>query len=73
MTYGELKQTEEYLNAEDIELCINGEDPVDEMYYPEELDHIQVIGTATDGNIMQIDLAISNWEDRYEPDWVAEM
>lgn len=24
MTYGEYKQTEEYLNAEDIDLCING-------------------------------------------------
>ena len=63
MTYGEYKQTEEYLNAEDVDLCINGEEPIDEMYYPEELDHIPVLGIGSRAdNTIQIDLIISNWK-----------
>ena len=74
MTYGEYKQTEEYLQAVDVDLCVNGEEPIDEMYYPEELDHIPVfgVGNRADGTI-QIDLIISNWNDRYEVGWVAQM
>lgn len=73
MTYGEFKETEMYMNAEDINLCVNGENPIDEMYYPEELDHLQVIGTGhfPNGNV-QIDLVCSNWDKRFEPDWIAE-
>lgn len=73
MTYGEYKQTEEYLNAEDIDLCINGEEPIDEMYYPEELDHIPIFGIGSRAdNTIQIDLIISNWENRYDIGWIAE-
>ena len=32
MTYGKYKKTKEYLNAEDIYLCVNGEDPVNEIH-----------------------------------------
>ena len=73
MTYGEYKQTEEYLNAEDVDLCINGEEPIDEMYYPEELDHIPVLGIGSRvENTIQIDLIISNWKNRYDIGWIAE-
>ena len=73
MTYGELKETDLYKNAFDSFLCINGEEEIDEMYYPEELDHIPVIGTghSLDGTL-QIDLLISNWKDRYNSNWRAE-
>lgn len=73
LTYGDFKKTSEYLNAEDTSLCINGEEPVDEMYYPEELDHIPVFGIGYGAdNTIQIDLIISNWEDRYNVDWIAQ-
>lgn len=73
MTYGEYKETEEYINAEDIYLCVNGEDPVDEMYFPDELDNIPIIGIGyLQNNIIQIDLVVSNWEDRFDPGWYAE-
>ena len=32
MTYEEFRKTEMYINAEDIDLCVNGEELVDEMY-----------------------------------------
>lgn len=46
-TYGEFKKTEMYLNAVDSAICVNDEDILyDEMYYPEELDHLPVVGTC---------------------------
>lgn len=72
MIYGEYKQTEEYLNAEDVSLCVNGEDPVDEMYYPEELNHLPVIGIGYSGNELLIDIVCLNWDKRFEPDWIAQ-
>ena len=44
MTYGEYKKTDEYLNAEDVTVCVNGEDEIDEIYYPDELDFLPVVG-----------------------------
>ena len=56
MTYGKYKKTKEYLNAEDIYLCVNGEDPVNEMYYPYQLDNVPIIGIGyLQNNIIQID------------------
>lgn len=74
MTYGDFKETKIYLNAEDSAICVNDEDILyDEMYYPEELDHLPVIGTGiTSEGLLQINLLCSNWKDRNEPDWVAE-
>ena len=73
MTYGEYKKTEEYLNAEDIYLCVNGEEPIDEMYYPVELDNMPIIGIGKfSDNTIQIDLIVSNWNNRYEENWIAE-
>lgn len=74
MTYGEFKKTEIYLNAEDSAICINDEDILyDEMYYPEELDHLLVIGfESTPEGMLQINLLCSNWGNRNEIDFVAE-
>lgn len=74
MTYGEFKKTEMYLNAKDSAICINDEDILyDEMYYPEELDHLPVIGFgSTPEGMLQINLLCSNWENRNEIDFVAE-
>ena len=74
MTYGDFKETEMYLNAEDSAICINDEDILyDEMYYPEELNHLLVIGTGfTADGLLQINLLCSNWGDRNEVDFVAE-
>ena len=74
MTYGEFKETEMYLNAEDSAICVNDEDILyDEMYYPEELDHLPVIGTGfTAEGLLQINLLCRNWEDRNEIGGVAE-
>lgn len=77
MTYGEYKQTEEYLNAEDVDLCINGEEPIDEEYfYADEfciLDNLPVVGIGhmADGTI-HIDLVCINWDKRFELDWIPE-
>lgn len=75
MAYGDFKETEMYLNAEDSAICINGEDILyDEMYFPEELDHLPVVGTGfTAKGLLQINLLCSNWEYRNEVDWVAEV
>jgi hypothetical protein len=74
MTYGELKQTDMYLNANDIDLCVNGEDPIDEMYYPEELDQLPVVGTGNMANSsLLIDLVCSNWDKRFEVGWVPKI
>ena len=35
MTYGELKETEIYINAEDIEINVNMEESIDEEYLSE--------------------------------------
>jgi len=74
MTYGEFKKTEIYLNAEDSAICINDEDILyDEMYYPEELDHLLVIGfESTPEGMLQINLLCSNWGNRNEIDFIAE-
>jgi hypothetical protein len=73
MTYGKYKKTKEYLNAEDIYLCVNGEDPVNEMYYPYQLDNVPIIGIGyLQNNIIQIDLVVLNWKDRFDPEWYAE-
>ena len=77
MTYGEIKETEAYINAEDIEVCVNGEEPIDEEYfYVDEfciLDDLLVIGTANmaDGTL-HIDLVCTNWNKRFETDWIPE-
>ena len=73
MTYGELKNTDIYENADDIYLYVNGEEEaIDEMYYPEELDHLPVVGTGLINNELHIDIICSNWDDRNEVWWVAE-
>ena len=74
-TYGDFKRTKLYLQAENTAICVNSEDDLyDEMYFPEELDHLPVIGILSkpDG-MLGINLMCSNWNDRYEPDWVAEV
>lgn len=77
MTYGELKETETYINAKDIEINVNMEESIDEEYfYVDEfclLDDLQVIGTANmaDGTL-HIDLVCANWDKRFEPDWIPE-
>lgn len=77
MTYGEIKETEAYINAEDIEVCVNGEEPIDEEYFYVDgfciLDDLLVIGTGNmaDGTL-HIDLVCTNWDKRFEPDWIPE-
>ena len=74
-TYGDFKRTKMYLQAENTAICINNEDELyDEIYFPEELDHLPVIGIISkpDG-MLGINLLCSNWDDRCEPDWVAEV
>ena len=77
MTYGEYKQTEAYINAEDVDVCVNGEEPIDEEYfYVDEfciLDNLPVIGTGhTIDGILHIDLICANWNNRFEPFWLPE-
>lgn len=72
MTYGELKNTNIYKKADDIYLHVNGEEAIDEMYYPDELDHLPVVGTGLIDNELHIDIVCSNWGDRYKVGWVAE-
>lgn len=74
-TYGDFKRTKLYLQTENTAICVNSEDELyDEMYFPEELDHLPVIGIISkpDG-MLGINLMCSNWDDRYEPDWIAEV
>lgn len=74
-TYGDFKRTKMYLQAENTAICVNGEDELyDEMYFPEELDHLPVIGIISEPDgTLGINLMCSNWNNRYEPDWVAEV
>lgn len=72
MLHGEYKKTDEYLNAEDITLCINGTDEIDEMYYPDELDYLEVVGIGYSANGLFIDLVCSNWDKRFNVGWVGE-
>ena len=77
MTYGELKETETYINAEDIEINVNMEESIDEEYfYVDEfclLDELQVIGTANmEDGTLHIDLVCTNWDKRFDPDWIPE-
>ena len=77
MTYGEIKETKAYINAEDIEVCVNDEEPIDEEYfYVDEfcvLDNLTVVGTGSkpDGTL-HIDLVCTNWDKRNNPDWIPE-
>lgn len=78
MTFGELKETEMYINAEDVDICINGEDSIDDEYFYEDdiclLDHLPVVGTAHFPNgILQVDLICTNWDKKYDSDdWIPE-
>lgn len=72
MLYGEYKKTDEYLYADDITVCINGIDEINEMYYPDELDYLDVVGVGYSANGLFIDLACSNWDKRFEVGWVGE-
>ena len=77
MTYGELKETETYINAKDIEINVNMEESIDEEYfYVDEfclLDELQVIGTANmEDGTLHIDLVCTNWDKRFDPDWIPE-
>ena len=74
-TYRDFKRTKLYLQAENTAICVNDEDELyDEMYFSGKLDHLSVIGfiSKPDGMLI-INLLCSNWGDRYEPDWVAEI
>ena len=72
MTYGEYKKTDEYLNAEDVTVCVNGEDEIDEIYYPDELDFLPVVGVGYNATGIEIDLVCSNWNRRFDIGWIAE-
>jgi len=73
MTYGKLKKTKKYKKANGTSLSVNGEEPVDEMYYPEELDHLTVIGIGYMANgDLNIDVVCNNWEHRTDVGWVAQ-
>lgn len=77
MTFGELKETDMYINAEDIDICVNGEEPINEEYfYVDEiclLDNLPVVGIGHFSNgILQIDLVSSNWDKRFDEDWIPE-
>lgn len=71
MTYGELKETDLYINAEDVDVCVNGEDPIDEEYYYVDeiclLDELPVVGTGinADGTLL-VDLISPNWDKRFD-------
>ena len=77
MLYSVLKESEDYINAEDIEISVNGEEPIDEEYYYVDevclLDNLTVVGIGhkTDGTL-HVDLICSNWDKRFESDWVPE-
>lgn len=64
-TYGSLKKTKLYKNAKDVTLTINGEDEIDEMYYPEELDDCRIIGIRLTncGKDLSIDIDCENWNE----------
>lgn len=53
-----MKETKAYINVEDIEVYVNGEEPIDEEYF---YDDLPVIGTGNivDG-ILHIDLLCTN-------------
>ena len=73
MTYGEYKKTDEYLNAVDVTICINSEDEIDEMYYPDELDFLPVVGVVYSvTGIIKINLLCNNWDKRFDVGWVGE-
>lgn len=72
MTYGEFKKTKEYKRAEDVTVCVNGEDAIDEMYYPDELDSLPVVGVGYNGKCIMIDLVCRNWDKRFDVGWIGE-
>ena len=77
MTFGEIKQTKEFINAPDYEVRVNGGEPVEEEYYYIDevclLDKLLVVGTGSwsDGTL-RIDLVCSNWDKRFDIDWYPE-
>ena len=74
MLFKDLKESDAYKNADDIFVCVNGEDAIDETYYPIELDLLPVIGAgySNNGSTLMIDLGCSNWDDRYNSNWIAK-
>lgn len=80
MTYEEFKNTKEYISADDTSVCINGEEEIDEMYYPGELDFLPVVGVSylpviVNGRMVTrlvIDLVCSNWDKRFDVDFLGE-
>lgn len=73
MTLYEFKQTDMYRSAEDVTLCVNGEHYVEPEYYPDELDHLPVVGSghSADDNSLIVDITCYNWEGRYTEGWIA--
>lgn len=78
MTYGELKETEMYINAEDVDVCVNGEEPINEEFFYNDddvclLDTLPVVGTGHFSNgILQVDLVCTNWDKKFDEDWIPE-
>lgn len=70
MTYKEYKETTEYKEANHVYICVNGDksDIIDET----QLDNCYVIGTGVNGDNLLVDLLCTNWDKRYEPNWIAE-
>ena len=56
-------------DARDIEISVNGEDPIDETYYPE-IESFPVVGFGNMDGVLKIDLVCPNWDERFNIDWV---
>lgn len=65
LQYYQFKKSKEYKKAVDVNVFINGNGPIDEMYYPDELDGLLVVGVGykLDGTI-DVDLIDDVDEDR---------
>lgn len=76
MTFGELKETDMYVDAEDIRVFVNDDEIGEEGFYIDEiclLDTLPVIGTVhfPNGNL-EVDLVCTNWDERFDEDWIPE-
>lgn len=70
MIYEELKETVEYLETKYIDIYVNGDksNTINES----QLDNCYVIGTGVKEDTLLVDLLCTNWNKRYEPNWIAE-
>ena len=67
-----IQENQRIQESKNTTVCVNGEDAISEIYYPDELDFLPVVGVGYDTEGITIDLVCTNWDKRFDIGWIGE-